>query len=177
MTEKENDKLEDITGSGLPITIKGKEYKLGIFNMRDLADFTQYIKGQRIKIIQNAIQYDNEEMRKKEIEIIEKGTPGNDTQSKAERLRLVSNIIGNYETDRMKIIKNIFDSNINETKELQSVDGVCFMLWKSLQKYQPEMTFADVDKIVDMDNIAEVSNVLMNVGGKVKNSRERAKKK
>ncbi len=70
-----------------------------------------------------------------------------------------------------------FDSNINETKELQSVDGVCFMLWKSLQKYQPEMTFADVDKIVDMDNIAEVSNVLMNVGGKVKNSRERAKKK
>ena len=175
--EKENDKLEDITGSGLPITIKGKEYKLGIFNMRDLADFTQYIKGQRIKIIQNAIQYDNEEMRKKEIEIIEKGTPGNDTQSKAERLRLVSNIIGNYETDRMKIINNIFNGDVNETKELQSVDGVCFMLWKCLQKYQTEMTLEDVDKMVDLDNVAEISTILMNVGGKVKNSRTRAKKK
>ena len=175
--EKEKDKLENITGSGIEVTIKGKEYKLGIFGMRDLADFRQYIKGQRIKIIQNARQYDNEEMRKKEIEIIEKGTPGNDTQSKAERLRLITNIIGNYETDRMKIINNIFNGNINETKELQSVDGVCFMLWKCLQKYQTEMTLEDVDKIVDMDNIAEVSNVLMNVGGKVKNSRTRAKKK
>jgi len=138
MSEKEKDKLENIIGSGLPITIKGKDYKLGIFNMRDLADFKQYIKGQRIKIIQGTIE------------------------SMEEKLILIN---------------SVFDSNINETKELQSVDGVCFMLWKSLQKYQPEMTFADVDKIVDMDNIAEVSNVLMNVGGKVKNSRERAKKK
>jgi len=138
MSEEEKDKLENIIGSGLPITIKGKDYKLGIFNMRDLADFKQYIKGQRIKIIQRTIE------------------------SMEEKLILIN---------------SVFDSNINETKELQSVDGVCFMLWKSLQKYQPEMTFADVDKIVDMDNIAEVSNVLMNVGGKVKNSRERAKKK
>jgi len=138
MSEEEKDKLENIIGSGLPITIKGKDYKLGIFNMRDLADFKQYIKGQRIKIIQGTIE------------------------SMEEKLILIN---------------SVFDSNINETKELQSVDGVCFMLWKSLQKYQPEMTFADVDKIVDMDNIAEVSNVLMNVGGKVKNSRERAKKK
>ena len=138
MSEEEKDKLENIIGSGLPITIKGKDYKLGIFNMRDLADFKQYIKGQRIKIIQRTIE------------------------SMEEKLILIN---------------SVFVNDVNETKELQSVDGVCFMLWKSLQKYQPEMTFADVDKIVDMDNIAEVSNVLMNVGGKVKNSRERAKKK
>jgi len=138
MSEEEKDKLENIIGSGLPITIKGKDYKLGIFNMRDLADFKQYIKGQRIKIIQRTIE------------------------SMEEKLILIN---------------SVFVNDVNETKELQSVDGVCFMLWKSLQKYQPEMTFADVDKIVDMDNIAEVSNVLMNVGGKVKNSRTRAKKK
>ena len=42
MTEKKvNDKLEDITGSGISVTIKCKEYKLGIFSMRDLADFRQ----------------------------------------------------------------------------------------------------------------------------------------
>jgi len=135
--EKVNDKLENITGSGIPVTIKGKDYKLGIFNTRDLADFTQYIKGNRIKLVQKTVE--------------------------------------NME-DKLILINNIFDGNVNETKELQSIDGVCFMLWKSLQKYQPEMTFADVDKIVDLDNISEISNVLMNIGGKVKNSRTRAKK-
>jgi len=50
MTDKKvNDKLEDITGSGIEVTIKGKEYKLGIFSMRDLADFRQYVKGQRVQ--------------------------------------------------------------------------------------------------------------------------------
>ena len=177
MSEKDKDKLENITGSGIPVTIKGKDYKLGIFNMRDLADFTQYIKGQRIKIIQNAIQYDNEEMRKKEIEMINKETPGDTVAAEIERFRLISKIIGDYETDRMKIINNILNGNVNETKELQSVDGVCFMLWKCLQKYQTEMTLEDVDKIVDLDNVAEISTILMNVGGTIKNSQKRAKKK
>jgi len=135
--EKETDKLEDITGSGIEVTIKGKEYKLGIFGMRDLADFRQYVKGQRVKIIQATI---------------------------------VSM------EDKLILINSILDSNVNETKELQTMDGVTFMLWRSLQKYQPELTLADVDDMIDLDNISEISNVLMNIGGKVKNSRTRAKK-
>ena len=135
--EKENDKLENITGSGIEVTIKGKEYKLGIFSMRDLADFRQYIKGQRIKIIQATIV------------------------SMEEKLILINSIL---------------DSNVNETKELQTMDGVTFMLWRSLKKYQPELTLADVDDMIDLDNISEISNVLMNIGGKVKNSQKRAKK-
>lgn len=133
-----SDKLENITGSGIPITIKGKEYKLGIFGMRDLADFRQYIKGQRIKVIQESIT-DNAE--------------------------------------RIAIIDNILDSNINETRELSTMDGVCFMLWRSLQKYQPEMTLKDVDELIDLNNIAEISNVIMKIGGQVKNPLKRAKKK
>ncbi len=130
--EKENDKLENITGSGIEVTIKGKEYKLGIFGMRDLADFRQYIKGQRIKIIQATIV------------------------SMEEKLILINSIL---------------DSNVNETKELQTMDGVTFMLWRSLKKYQPELTLADVDDMIDLDNISEISNVLMNIGGKVKTPR------
>ena len=133
-----SDKLENIIGSGIPITIKGKEYKLGIFGMRDLADFRQYIKGQRIKIIQESI---------------------------------ADNI------ERIAIINNILDGNVNETKELSTMDGVCFMLWKSLQKYQPEMTLKDVDDLIDLNNIAEISNVIMKIGGQVKNPPMRAKKK
>jgi len=138
MSDKVNDKLEDITGSGISVTIKGKEYKLGIFNMRDLADFRQYVKGQRVKIIQATI---------------------------------VSM------EDKLILINSVLDSNVNETKELQTMDGVTFMLWRSLQKYQPEITLADVDNMIDLDNISEISNVLMNIGGKVKNSQKRAKKK
>ena len=138
MTEKKvNDKLEDITGSGISVTIKGKEYKLGIFGMRDLAEFRQYVKGQRIKIIQATI---------------------------------ISM------EDKLILINSVLDSNVDETKELQTMDGVCFMLWKSLQKYQPEITLADVDNMIDLDNISEISNVLMNIGGKVKNAPKRAKK-
>ena len=138
MSDKVNDKLEDITGSGISVTIKGKEYKLGIFNMRDLADFRQYVKGQRVKIIQATI---------------------------------VSM------EDKLILINSVLDSNVNETKELQTMDGVTFMLWRSLQKYQPEITLADVDNMIDLDNISEISNVLMNIGGKVKNAPTRAKKK
>jgi len=136
--KKVNDKLEDITGSGISVTIKGKDYKLGIFSMRDLADFRQYIKGQRVKIIQATIV------------------------SMEEKLILINSVL---------------DSNVNETKELQTMDGVCFMLWKSLHKYQPEITLTDVDNMIDLDNISEISNVLMNIGGKVKNAPTRAKKK
>uniref|UniRef100_A0A6M3XKL1 Uncharacterized protein n=1 Tax=viral metagenome TaxID=1070528 RepID=A0A6M3XKL1_9ZZZZ len=133
-----SDKLENIVGSGIPITIKGKEYKLGIFGMRDLADFRQYIKGQRIKIIQDVVV------------------------DKAERI---------------ESINTIMDGNVNETKELSTMDGVCFMLWKSLQKYQPEMTLKDVDDLIDLNNIAEISNIIMKIGGQVKNPPMRAKKK
>jgi len=134
----EKDKLENITGSGIPITIKGKEYKLGIFNLRDLADFKQYLKGQRIKIIQDVVV------------------------DKAERI---------------ESINTIMEGNINETKELSTMDGVCFMLWKSLQKYQPEITLQDVDELIDLDNYDEIFNTLMKIGGKVKNSPKGAKKK
>ena len=133
-----SDKLENITGSGIPITIKGKEYKLGIFGMRDLADFRQYIKGQRIKIIQDVV--------------IDK-------------------------VERIESINTIMDGNVNETKELSTMDGVCFMLWRSLQKYQPEMTLKDADELIDLNNIAEISNVIMKIGGQVKNPPMRAKKK
>ena len=133
-----DDKLENITASGIPITIKGKEYKLGIFGMRDLADFRQYIKGQRIKIIQDVV--------------IDK-------------------------VERIESINTIMDGNVNETKELSTMDGVCFMLWRSLQKYQPEMTLKDADELIDLNNIAEISNVIMKIGGQVKNPPMRAKKK
>jgi len=61
------DKLEDIAKSGITFSIKGKEYKLGVLTIRDLADFRQYCKGKKIKLIQDTV---NEP--KERIELISK---------------------------------------------------------------------------------------------------------
>ncbi len=167
-----SDKLENITASGIPITIKGKEYKLGALGMRDLAEFRQYIKGQRVKIIQDVMQYDNEGMRKKEIEIIQ-----DTVKDKVERAKLIKEILYDYRTDRMKIIDNILEGDVNEQKELRTVDGVCFMLLKSIQKYKPEMTLKDTDELIDLNNYSEIFNIIMNVGRKIKNPPKRTKTK
>lgn len=132
------DKLENITASGIPITIKGKEYKLGAYGIEDLADFRQYIKGQRVKILQEVII------------------------DSAERIELISKVM---------------EGNVDEMKELSNMDGVRFMLWRSLRKYQPKMTLADADKLIDLDNMVEMSNIIKNMGGKAKNPSKRAKKK
>jgi len=136
MTEK--DKLENIVGSGVSITIKGKEYKLGVLTIRDLADFRQYCKGKKIKLIQETIEEPKE---------------------------------------RIELISRVLDSPIDETREMGTMDGVCFLLWKALQKEQKELTLEAVDKLIDLNNIGEVSEVLMELGGRVKNPPERAKKK
>lgn len=133
-----SDKLENITGSGIPITIKGKEYKLGTYGVKDLADFRQYIKGQRVKILQEVI-IDSAE--------------------------------------RIELINKVMEGNVDEMKELSNMDGVRFMLWRSLRKYQPKMTLEDADKLIDINNMVEMSNIIKNMGGQVKNPLKRAKKK
>ena len=132
------DKLEDISKSGITFSIKGKEYKLGVLTIRDLADFRQYCKGKKIKLIQDTVEEPKE---------------------------------------RIELISNVLDSPIDETREMGTMDGVCFLLWKALEKEQEGLTLEAVDKIIDLDNIGEVSEVLMQLGGRVKNPPEGAKKK
>jgi len=122
------DKLEDISKSGITFSIKGKGYKLGVLTIRDLADFRQYIKGEKIKLIQDNVKEPKE---------------------------------------RIELISKVLDSPIDETREMGTMDGVCFLLWKALEKGQKELTLEAVDKLIDLDNIGEVSEVLMKLGGKV----------
>ncbi len=131
------DKLEDISKSGVPFSIKGEEYKLGVLTIRDLADFRQYIKGKKIKLIQDIVKEPKE---------------------------------------RIELISKILDSPIDETREMGTMDGVCFLLWKALQKEQKGLTLEDVDNLIDLDNIGEVSEVLMKLGGRVENPIPKAKK-
>jgi len=131
------DKSEDISKSGITFSIKGKEYKLGVLTIRDLADFRQYCKGKKIKLIQETVKEPRE---------------------------------------RIELISKVLDSPIDETREMGTMDGVCFLLWKALQKEQKELTLEAVDKLIDLDNIGEVSEVLMKLGGKVENPILKVKK-
>ena len=131
------DKLEDISKSGVPFSIKGEEYKLGVLTIRDLADFRQYIKGKKIKLIQDIVKEPKE---------------------------------------RIELTSKILDSPIDETREMGTMDGVCFLLWKALQKEQKGLTLEDVDNLIDLNNIGEVSEVLMKLGGRVENPILKAKK-
>jgi len=131
------DKLEDISKSGIPFSIKGEEYKLGVLTIRDLADFRQYCKGKKIKLIQDTVKEPKE---------------------------------------RIELISKVLDSPIDETREMGTMDGICFLLWKALKKGQEGLTLEDVDKIIDLDNIGEVSEVLMKLGGKVENPTPKARK-
>ncbi len=131
------DKLEDISKSGVPFSIKGEEYKLGVLTIRDLANFRQYIKGKKIKLIQDIVKEPKE---------------------------------------RIELISKVLDSPIDETREMGTMDGVCFLLWKALQKEQKGLTLEDVDNLIDLNNIGEVSEVLMKLGGRVENPILKAKK-
>ena len=126
---EEKDKLEDIAKSDITFSIKGKQYVLKVLTIRDLADFRQYIKGEKIKLIQNTVK-DSEE--------------------------------------RIKLIQQIINSSVDEATEMSTMDGVCFLLWKSLSKENKELTLAQVDEMIDLSNIAEVSALLTQLGGQIK---------
>lgn len=125
MTEE---RLEDIAKSGISLKIKGKEYFLNVLTIRDLADFRQYVKGERIKLVQDAVKDSGE---------------------------------------RAKLMQQIINSSIDETLEMSTMSGVCYLLWKSLSKKHKDLTLQQVDEMIDLDNINEVSTVLTQLGGKV----------
>jgi len=127
--KEEKDNLEDIAKSDITFEIKGKQYVLKVLTIRDLADFRQYIKGEKIKLVQNTVR-DPEE--------------------------------------RIKLIQQIINSSIDETVEMGTMDGVCFLLWKSLVKEHKDLSLSQVDEMIDLTNIAEISTLLAQLGGQIK---------
>lgn len=136
MNKKEiEEKIEDITQSPLEVELKGKIYKLGAIGFIDFGDFAQYIKSQRIKLVDC--------IKDKELQL--------------------------------KMIEKIMYEPVDLDKEYGTLNGICYMAWKAIQKYQPEVTLSDINQIIDLDNFEKVSIILGNLGGKVKNPTKKAK--
>lgn len=79
---------------------------------------------------------------------------------------------------RLKIIEKIMNESItlNElTKEYSTYNGIVYFIWKAVQKYKPDMTLENMNDLIDTKNIEEVSTIVSQLGGTVKNQ-EKAKK-
>jgi len=95
---------------------------------------------------------------------------------KGKRIELIQDNVKNPE-ERIALISKILDSQIDETAEMGTMSGVCFLLWKSLRKKQKDLTLEDIDEMIDLGNIGEVSSVLTQLGGTIANPTPRAEKR
>lgn len=89
---------------------------------------------------------------------------------KSQKISLADNI-KDKET-QLKIIDNIMNNPIDVDKEYGTINGLCYMAWKAIQKYQPEITLSDINKLIDLDNFDKVSIIVGNLGGKTKNPKK-----
>ena len=56
-------------------------------------------------------------------------------------------------------------------EEMQSMTGTRFFLWRALLHKQPKFKLEEMGKLVDLDNLNEVSTMVQDIGGKtVKNA-------
>jgi len=122
--------LENIAGAGMDFEIRGKQFKIGVMTLRDIADFRNYIKSQRLKVA-------------KEISM--------------------------PTMDRIKLMSEILNAPVNELEEMQTMEGIIYVLWKCLVKYQPKITLTEVNGLIGFDNLKEVMEMIMQLGGTVKN--------
>lgn len=135
MVEKNKEKLEDVTQSPIEVELKGKTYKLKPVGLIDFGDFAQYIKGQKLKLVDNI---------------------------KDKKLQL-------------KMIDKIMNETVDIDKEYPTINGVCYLAWKAIQKCQPEITLNDMNQIIDLDNFEKISVILDNLGRPIKNPTKKVK--
>ncbi|MHA1304737.1 MAG: hypothetical protein ACTSPI_13655 [Candidatus Heimdallarchaeaceae archaeon] len=96
-----------------------------------------------------------------------------DQYLRSQKLKLADKI-QDKET-QLKMIEKIMNEPIDLDKEWKTLSGVVYMAWKSIQKYQPEVTLEEMNNIIDLDNFEKVSIIISNLGGKIENPPKKAK--
>ena len=117
--------METMTNSPLEITIKGNDYKVSEYTLKDLANFRRIIQSRKIKAL-NAV--DDKEIR-------------------------------------MELTREILKEGISDDEfinEMQSVEGVAYLLW-CMMKPNQEIELEDVERLVDGDSMSEIINVMTNL--------------
>jgi len=101
---------------------------------------------------------------------------------KSERLRIFLNVAKDLDSKtKAETIAAISSEHLpveELAKEMNSMTGTRFFLWRALVKKQPKLKLEEMGKLVDLDNFREVSTIVQSIGGKtIKNvQRGEAKK-
>ncbi|NVM21312.1 MAG: hypothetical protein HWN68_05985 [Desulfobacterales bacterium] len=62
------------------------------------------------------------------------------------------------------------------TKYMWTMTGVRFLLWRTLRKNHPQMKQEDAAKLVDFENLEQISKQLMELGGKAAKKAKNARR-
>ena len=160
MVKKNEETLSKVMGSPIFLKLKEKRYELTPISMGDMADFPQYIKGRRLEVVQDLRD------RKKRIAI-------KNYSNKPEKL---SAILRTLNGESLQLEIGIMESFVDADREMHTIDGARFLLWKAISIKHPEITLEDMDDLIDLDNIEESTAILMELGKKPKNPTAEVKK-
>ena len=123
--------LDNTVGKGLSVSLKGKEHKLEVLDIDDLAEFESHIKSQKLKQFLEAAKDMPPEAREGMIgKILDKGLTGEEM-----------------------------------TREMTSMSGVRFLLWRSMRKSDPDLRLEEMGGLIDLENFGEVADILKKMGG------------
>jgi len=160
MVEKNEETLSKVMGSPMFLKLKGKRYELTPISMGDMADFPQYIKGRRLEVVQDL----RDSKKRKAIKI---------HSAKPEKLAI---ILRGLNEESLQLEIGIMESFVDADREMHTIDGARFLLWKAISIKHTEITLEDMDDLIDLDNIEESIEVLMELGKKPKNPTAEEKK-
>ena len=160
MAKKNGETLSKVMGSPMFLKLKGKKYELSPIGMGDMADFSQYIKGRRIEVIQDI----RDSKKRKAIK--------NYSKNPDKLVAILREI--NQETIQLEVA--IMESFVDEDREMRTFNGARFLLWKAISNKHPGITLEDMDNLIDLDNIEESTAILMELGKKPKNLTAEEKK-
>ena len=152
--------LSEMMGSPMFLKLKGKRYELTPISMGDMADFPQYIKGRRLEVAQ-----DLRDSKKRKAIKRHSGNPDK-----------LATILRGLNEESLQLEIGIMESFVDADREMHTIDGARFLLWKAISIKKPEITLEDMDDLIDLDNIEESIEVLMELGKKPKNLTAEVKK-
>jgi len=82
--------------------------------------------------------------------------------------------------EKIALIKEFADQPIPEDEilgKLQTLEGTVFLIWRSLSKADSDITLTQVEDFITMDNLVEVSTILVELMAPPKNESGQAPKK
>ena len=115
--------MESVLNAAVEITIKGKQYKVSEYTLKDLAEFRRNIQSRKLKML-------------------------NSVEDKEVRMELTREILKEGITD---------DEFLNE---MQTVEGVGYLLWCMLKPNHPEIRLEEAELLVDADSMTEIVNLM-----------------